>query len=118
MDGTDGGALVHSLRRASTASGPASQRMPHWWRRRARAGAGVSISEDMLVESVVLTYIITECPEGVTIPALALRFNAKFEQGVAGSAVERAVRELVCDGRLQIRGGHVIPAWPGREFAQ
>jgi hypothetical protein len=73
--------------------------MPGRWR------SGV---RDMLVESVVLAYIVNEWPDGVTIPALALRFNAEFDQGVSGSAVERAVRELVRDGRLQIRAGRVV----------
>ncbi len=49
----------------------------------------------------------------MTIPILALRFNAEFEQGDTGSAVERAVRELVRDGRLQMRAGKVVPRRPG-----
>ena len=83
--------------------------MPGRWRRRIQAEPEKSISEDVLVESVVLAYIVTECPDGVTIPALALRFNAEFDQGASGSAVERAVRELVRDGRLQIQAGRVVP---------
>ena len=63
----------------------------------------------MLVEAVVLAYVVGERPEGVTIPMLALRFNAEFDQGDTGSAVERAVRELVRDGRLQMQGGKVVP---------
>jgi hypothetical protein len=65
-----------------------------------------------MVESVVLAYLVTERPEGMTIPALALHFNAEFDQGVNGSAVERAVRELVCDGRLRMDGAKVIPPRP------
>ena len=64
----------------------------------------------MVVESVVLAYIVAERPEGVIIPMLALRFNAEFEQGVNGSAVERAVRELVREGWLEMQGGKVIPS--------
>jgi hypothetical protein len=47
------------------------------------------------------------------IPMLALRFNAEFGQGESGSAVERAVRELVCDGRLRMQRGKVVPGRPG-----
>lgn len=69
--------------------------------------------DDVLVESVVLAYIVTERPESVMIPMLAFRFNAEFDQGESGSAVERAVRELVCDGRLRMRRGKVVPDRPG-----
>jgi hypothetical protein len=74
-----------------------------------RAESARGASGDALVESIVLAYIVAERPQGVTIPALALHFNAEFEQGVDGSAVERAVRELVRDGRLEIRAGRVLP---------
>jgi hypothetical protein len=83
--------------------------MPNWSRQRVRAESERSASDDVLVESVVLAYVVGERPEGVTIPMLALRFSAEFELGDTGSAVERAVRELVCDGRLQMRGGKVVP---------
>lgn len=83
--------------------------MPVWWRKRIPAEPERRASEDILVESAVLTYLLTEQPKGVTIPMLALRFNAEFGQGASGWAVERAVRELVRDGRLQMRGGKVVP---------
>jgi hypothetical protein len=87
--------------------------MPTWWRRRVRTHAKRHPSDDdALVESVVLAYIVTERPEGVMIPMLALRFNAEFDQGESGSAVERAVRELVCDGRLRMQRGKVVPDRP------
>lgn len=80
--------------------------MPAWSRKRVRAQAERPTSDDdVLVEAVVLAYIVTERPEGVMIPMLALRFNAEFDQGESGSAVERAVRELVCDGRLRMQRG-------------
>lgn len=82
--------------------------MPGWWRRRGRTESG-RCAEDALVESVVLAYVVGERPEGVTIPMLALRFSAEFDQGDTGSAVERAVRELVRDGRLHMQGGKVVP---------
>jgi hypothetical protein len=81
--------------------------MPDWLRQRGRMKSGNA--DDSLVEAVVLAYVITERPEGVTIPALALRFNAEFDQGVCGSAVERAVLELVRDGRLWMQSGKVVP---------
>jgi hypothetical protein len=74
-----------------------------------QARAEASASEDVLVESVVLAYIVTERPQGMTIPMLALHFNAEFQQGASGSAVECAVRELVRAGRLQMHGGKVVP---------
>lgn len=88
--------------------------MPASWRKRVRAQAERPTSDDdVLVEAVVLAYIVTERPEGVMIPMLALRFNAEFDQGESGSAVERAVRELVCDGRLRMERGKVVPDRPG-----
>jgi hypothetical protein len=83
--------------------------MLDWWRKRVGAKAERRASDDdALVESVVLAYIVAEHPEGVTIPLLALHFDAELEQGLTGSAVERAVRELVCDGRLEIQCGKVV----------
>jgi hypothetical protein len=84
--------------------------MPGWSRRLVRTEPLRCTAEDVVVESVLLAYVGTERPEGVTIPMLALRFNVEFDQGVNGSAVERAVRELVRDGRLQMRGGKVVAA--------
>jgi hypothetical protein len=72
-------------------------------------GAERRTSEDIRVESAVLAYIVAERPQGVIIPALALRFAAEFDQGSSGLAVERAVRELVRDGRLRMQGGKVVP---------
>jgi hypothetical protein len=65
---------------------------------------------DVLLKSVVLAYIITERPGGVIIPILALRFHAEFDLDISGSAIERAVRELVCDGWLRMQQGKVVPA--------
>ncbi|MCW2987409.1 MAG: hypothetical protein JWM24_347 [Solirubrobacterales bacterium] len=87
--------------------------MSGWWRRRVRTDSKRCASDDVVVESVVLAYIVTERPEGVTIPMLALRFNAEFDQGISGSAIERAVRELVCDGQLRMHRGKVVPDRPG-----
>ena len=68
------------------------------------------------VESIVLDYVMTEHPEGVYLAALALHFSPEFGQSSTGSAVERAVRELVRDGRLRMRGGKVVPnAQPARQ---
>jgi hypothetical protein len=66
-----------------------------------------------VVESVVLAYLVTERPQGMTILMLSLHLNAEFDQGVEGSAVERAVRELVRDGQLRMQGGKVVPGRPG-----
>jgi hypothetical protein len=80
--------------------------------RRIERGAERRTAEDIRVESAVLAHIVVERPEGVIIPMLALRFSAEFDQGSSGSAVERAVRELVCDGRLRMQGGKVVPIDP------
>lgn len=88
--------------------------MPSWWERGLRENSEQCAADDVLVESVVLAYIVGECPEGVSILTLSLRFNAELDQGIGGLAVERAVRELVCSGRLQMQGGKVVPdraAW-------
>ena len=108
-DGSDGGALPYSLKGVPAAPRPLSQRMPGLWRKRDRTRFRRRGSEDMLVEAVVLAYVVTERPEGVPIPALALHFNAEFDQGIGGSAIERAVRELVCAGRLRMKGAKVVP---------
>jgi hypothetical protein len=87
--------------------------MPQWSKRQVRTGYESDASDNGLVELVVLAYIVAERPEGVTIPMLSLRFNAEFDQGISGSAVERAVRDLVCAGRLRMHGGKVVPDQPG-----
>lgn len=68
-----------------------------------------SLGGDRLVESIVLTFLIGECPEGEPVFALALRFNEEFEQGSEGDAVERAIVELVRNRLLRIEGGRVVP---------
>lgn len=83
--------------------------MPARWRNQAEAQRERRGSDNADVESAVFAYIVGERPKGVTVPMLALRFNDEFDQGIDGSAVERAVRELVRDGRLQMQGGRVIP---------
>ncbi len=75
-------------------------------------------SEDIRVESAVLAYVVTERLQGVIIAMLALRFAAEFDQGSSGMAVERAVRELVRDGRMRMRGGRVVPNRPDCEVAR
>lgn len=81
-------------------------------RRRIERRAERRPAEDIRVESAVLAHIVVERPEGVIIPMLALRFGAEFDQGSSGLAVERAVRELVRDGRLRMQGGRVVPTVP------
>lgn len=87
--------------------------MPNRQRKQAWTPAEQRPCKDALVESAVLSYIIDEQSGGMTIPMLALHFNTEFDQGQSGSAVERAVRELVRDGRLQVQGGKVVPRLSG-----
>ena len=109
------GAPCFKLPRAS----PLLLPLPHnamasWWKRLARKDPERRPPVDVVVQSVVLAYIVAECPEGVSIALLARHFNAEFEQGIDGTAVECAVRELVSNGQLRTQGGKVVPdraAW-------
>lgn len=104
-DGTHGSAL-HPCGALPAVYEP-PYRMLDQLKRQERGRSETPIGE---VESIVLAYVKTERPEGVYLAALALHFNAEFGQGSTGLAVERAVRELVRDGRLRMRGGKVVPA--------
>jgi hypothetical protein len=113
-DGSDGGTLPYfSPQGVPVVSYSVSLRTPSWQKRRVWTDSRQDAAEDMLVESVVLAHLITERPQGMTILMLSLHFNAEFDQGVEGSAVERAVRELVRDGQLRMEGGRVVPGRPG-----
>jgi hypothetical protein len=66
---------------------------PGRWRRRDRTESERRAAND-LWSNRALAYVFTERPQGAAIPALALHFHTEFDQGIGGSAVERAVREL------------------------
>jgi hypothetical protein len=109
-DGSNGGAhRTFPVPGVPAAPSRSSHQMPGRWRNQVGGEAKECASDDVLVESIVLAYIVAEHPEGVTIPMLALHFDAELGQVLTGSAVERAVRELVCEGRLEIQGGKVVP---------
>ena len=76
--------------------------------RRKPQPAGDTYDETMS-QSVVLTYVLTECPEGISVTSLAARLDGQLRQPEGGMAVEVAVRELVCCCLLQMRGGLVVP---------
>lgn len=79
--------------------------MPRRWREPTPGSALVSPSyEDLRAQSVVLAYVVGEGHHDKTIVELACRFS----EG-EGSAVERAVRDLVAGGLLSIDRGKVIP---------
>jgi len=67
----------------------------------------------LLVESVVLSYVLTECPEGISVWALAAHFNVEFDQGEGSMDVEVAARELVRSRLLQMRRGMLVPDQAG-----
>lgn len=88
--------------------------MVHRGRRLVRAKVKRCAPGDLSVELAILACLAVERSEGVTIPMLARRFNTEFDQGISGSAVERAVRGLVRDGWLQTQGARVAPFASGR----
>lgn len=66
-------------------------------------------AEDKVVESSVLGFVLDEHPDHLTIPELSLAMNSSAEDFSAGDAVERAIRDLVSAGLLQVIAGLVLP---------
>ncbi|HSK50457.1 MAG TPA: hypothetical protein VK889_08190 [Solirubrobacterales bacterium] len=66
-------------------------------------------AEDQVVESGVLGFVLDEHPAHLTIPELSLAINSSAEDFSAGDAVERAIRDLVGGGLLQVVAGLVLP---------
>lgn len=68
--------------------------------------------EDAIVEAGVLSFVLHEHPDHLTIPELSLAMNSVPEDFVRADAIERAIRDLVGAGLLQIIGGLVLPTRP------
>ena len=66
-------------------------------------------AQDIRDQAVVLTFILTLHPRHLTIPQLARSLNEDRRRFERPDAVERAVRELVGVGLIQIDGGLVKP---------
>ena len=73
-----------------------------------RSGSNDPAAEDRRTERAVLAFLLDQHPARLTIPELSLALNAG-EDFAAEDAVERAIRELVGAGLLQIAGGRVCP---------
>ncbi|HEU4905680.1 MAG TPA: hypothetical protein VFT19_06140 [Solirubrobacterales bacterium] len=66
-------------------------------------------AQDIRDQAVVLTFVLTLHPRHLTIPQLARSLNEDRRCFQRPDAVERAVRELVGVGLIQIDGGVVKP---------
>jgi hypothetical protein len=75
-------------------------------------------AQDIRDQAVVLTFVLALNSEHLTIIDLARSLNADPEDFTQPDAVERAVRELVGVGLLEIDGGLVKPTVAARRFIQ
>jgi hypothetical protein len=76
-----------------------------------------STSEDHIVESGILGFVIEEYPHHMTIPELSLAINCGRDDFYAKDTVERGIRELVGAGLLHICGGLALPTRAALYFA-
>jgi hypothetical protein len=65
--------------------------------------------EDAIVESAVLSFVLAEHPDHLTVPELSLALNPRREGFPREDAVDKAIRDLVGAGLLYIGGGVVRP---------
>ncbi len=80
------------------------------------SGAPVSTSrEDEIAERLLLTQVLVLHPAQLTILELALRVEAD-RQDAGQDAVERAVRELSCDGLLVCDRQRIAPSRAALRF--
>ena len=66
-------------------------------------------AEDKVVEAGVLGFVLDEHPAHLTIPELSLAMNSGAQDFSSRDAVERAIRDLVGAGLLQVVAGLVLP---------
>lgn len=66
-------------------------------------------AQDMKAERAVLTFLISEHPNQLTVAEVSWALNTGPVEFEAGDAVERAVRELVGAGLLHCSDGFVLP---------
>jgi hypothetical protein len=75
-------------------------------------------AQDIRDQAVVLTFVLALNSEHLTIIDLARSLNADPQDFTRPDAVERAVRDLVGVGLLEIDGGLVKPTAAARRFIQ
>jgi hypothetical protein len=75
-------------------------------------------AQDIRDQAVVLTFVLALNSEHLTIIDLARSLNADPQDFTRPDAVERAVRDLVGVGLLEIDGGLVKPTVTARRFIQ
>jgi hypothetical protein len=66
-------------------------------------------TDDIRDQAVVLTFVLTVNPDHLTIPQLARALKSEAKTLKRPDAVERAVRDLVGVGLVQIDGGLAKP---------
>lgn len=75
---------------------------------RAERGPALPDAEDAKVERAVLSFLLDEHPNQLTLPEVAWAINPRDEEFATGDAAERAVRELVGAGLLRCEGGFIL----------
>lgn len=75
-------------------------------------------AQDIRDQAVVLTFVLALNPKHLTIPDLARSLNGESNGFKRPDAVERAVRDLVGVGLIQIDGGQAQPAPAALRFIE
>jgi hypothetical protein len=75
-------------------------------------------AEDAKVEQAVLSFLLDQHPDRLTILELSLALNAGPTDFDSEDAVERAVRELVGAGLLHCHGRFVMPTRAALYFSR
>lgn len=75
-------------------------------------------AQDIRDQAVVLTFVLALNPKHLTIPDLARSLNGESNGFKRPDAVERAVRDLVGVGLIQIDGGQAQPTAAALRFIE
>jgi hypothetical protein len=75
-------------------------------------------AQDIRDQAVVLTFVLALNPKHLTIPDLARSLNEKSREFKRPDAVERAVRDLVGVGLVEVEAGLVWPTAAALRFIQ
>jgi hypothetical protein len=75
-------------------------------------------AQDIRDQAVVLTFVLALNPKHLTIPDLARSLNGESNGFKCPDAVERAVRDLVGVGLIQIDGGQAQPTTAALRFVE
>jgi hypothetical protein len=79
--------------------------------------AAVPAAEDVKAERQVMTFLLNEYPNQLTIAEVSRALNDGAIRFDTEDAVERAIRELVGAGLLHCRDGFVLPTRAARYLA-